>query len=258
MTAHRLLLVLLVACAPTSARRVEPPPPAAGRTIDAMSQGAVMFDDLGTHHREVATSSPEAQRYFDQGLRLLYGFNHDEAARSFAKAAALDPACAMCFWGVAFALGPNYNVPMLAGSLRARRGTRSAGRGPPPRRTDRRARADRGARRALPRPGAARPRGAAAARHRLRGRDARGREALPRRRRRAGAVRRGADGPEPVEAVDAGTARPRRAPRRSSRRSRPCSRGTPIIRARTTTTSTRSRRRAIRGGPCRRPSACRR
>lgn len=79
-----------------------------------MSKGAVLFDDLGTHHREIATSSPETQRFFDQGLRLLYGFNHDEAARSFARAAVIDPACAMCYWGVAYALGPNYNVPMLA------------------------------------------------------------------------------------------------------------------------------------------------
>jgi len=49
---------------------------------------------------------------FDQGLRLIYGFNHDEAARSFARAGQLDPTCASCFWGVALALGPNYNVPM--------------------------------------------------------------------------------------------------------------------------------------------------
>lgn len=74
----------------------------------------MLFDDLGVHHRQIATSSPEVQRYFDQGLRLLYGFNHDEAARSFARGAVLDPACAMCYWGIAYALGPNYNVPMLA------------------------------------------------------------------------------------------------------------------------------------------------
>jgi tetratricopeptide (TPR) repeat protein len=61
----------------------------------------------------VGTASPEAQRYFDQGLRLSFGFNHDEATRSFARAAELDPACAACLWGVAWTLGPNYNVPML-------------------------------------------------------------------------------------------------------------------------------------------------
>lgn len=73
----------------------------------------MLFDGLGDHHRSVTTRSPEAQRYFDQGLRLTYAFNHDEATRSFAKAAELDPACAMCFWGAALTLGPNYNVPML-------------------------------------------------------------------------------------------------------------------------------------------------
>ena len=50
--------------------------------------------------------------YFDQGVRLLFGFNHAEAIRSFREAARLDPNCAMCWWGVAFALGPNINLPM--------------------------------------------------------------------------------------------------------------------------------------------------
>ena len=57
-------------------------------------------------------SLADAQRYFDQGLRLAYGFNHDEATRSFARAAELHPGCAACLWGVAWTLGPNYNVPM--------------------------------------------------------------------------------------------------------------------------------------------------
>ncbi|WP_375746388.1 hypothetical protein NR800_17760 [Corallococcus interemptor] len=61
----------------------------------------------------MTTRSPEAQAFFDQGMRLTYAFNHDEAARSFARAAQLDPSCASCFWGVALVLGPNYNVPML-------------------------------------------------------------------------------------------------------------------------------------------------
>jgi tetratricopeptide (TPR) repeat protein len=74
--------------------------------------GAMTFDDLGSYRRDV-TASPEAEPYFQQGLRLIYGFNHDEAVRSFARAAQIDPACAMCYWGVALGLGPNYNVPML-------------------------------------------------------------------------------------------------------------------------------------------------
>jgi tetratricopeptide (TPR) repeat protein len=79
----------------------------------AWADGAALIDGLGDHHRAVTTSSEDAQAYFDQGLRLTYGFNHDEATRSFAMAAKLDGDCAMCWWGVALTLGPNYNVPML-------------------------------------------------------------------------------------------------------------------------------------------------
>jgi tetratricopeptide (TPR) repeat protein len=73
-----------------------------------------LLKGLGSWHHPVTTKSPEAQRYFDQGLRLTYGFNHDEAVRSFERAAQLDPDCAMCHWGVAYALGPNINLPMDA------------------------------------------------------------------------------------------------------------------------------------------------
>ena len=67
-------------------------------TVRGLAKGAIMLDDLGTYHLGV-TASPAAQAWFDQGLRLTYGFNHDEATRSFARGAELDPACAMCFWG---------------------------------------------------------------------------------------------------------------------------------------------------------------
>ena len=53
-----------------------------------------------------APAPPQAQAYFDQGMRLLWAFNHDEATRSFAQAAALDPDCAACYWGVALTVGP--------------------------------------------------------------------------------------------------------------------------------------------------------
>lgn len=69
-----------------------------------------LFDNLGTLSHRVTTSSPQAQRYFDQGLRLTYAFNHDEAIRAFKEAARLDPNCAMAWWGVALALGPNINL----------------------------------------------------------------------------------------------------------------------------------------------------
>jgi tetratricopeptide (TPR) repeat protein len=71
-----------------------------------------LLEGLGDWRHRITTSSPEAQRYFDQGLRLTYAFNHDEAVRSFERAAQLDPGCAMCQWGIAYALGPNINLPM--------------------------------------------------------------------------------------------------------------------------------------------------
>src|SRR5688500_14164831 len=64
---------------------------------------------LGDYHFPVTTASPDAQVYFDQGIRLLYGFNHDEAARYFRRAAELDPQAPMPHWGVALSIGPNYN-----------------------------------------------------------------------------------------------------------------------------------------------------
>jgi len=71
-----------------------------------------LWPGLGSVSYKITTASAEAQTYFDQGLRLTYAFNHDEAQRSFRKAQKLDPACAMCFWGEALVLGPNINLPM--------------------------------------------------------------------------------------------------------------------------------------------------
>lgn len=73
---------------------------------------AKVMDGLGTHSMRISTSVPMTQRFFDQGLRLAYAFNHEEARRSFEEAARLDPGCAMCYWGVAYVLGPNINLPM--------------------------------------------------------------------------------------------------------------------------------------------------
>ena len=73
---------------------------------------APLLSGLGSHSYRISASSKLAQRYFDQGLRLAWGFNHAEAQRAFRKAQQLDPQCAMCFWGEAYALGPNINVPM--------------------------------------------------------------------------------------------------------------------------------------------------
>jgi tetratricopeptide (TPR) repeat protein len=82
-------------------------------TLDGMASGAKLLGHLGEVHRTVSTGDRQAQAYFDQGLALTWGFNHDEAARSFAKAGVLDPSCGLCWWGVAYTLGPNYNMPML-------------------------------------------------------------------------------------------------------------------------------------------------
>src|SRR5260370_41697600 len=73
------------------------------------SRPVVLVEGLGTAHHRIRTSSPEAQRYFDQGLDYLYAFNHDEARRSFERAAQLDPKAAMLLWGVALAVGANFN-----------------------------------------------------------------------------------------------------------------------------------------------------
>ncbi|MFL6765705.1 MAG: hypothetical protein ACJ8FO_10975, partial [Sphingomicrobium sp.] len=90
-------------------------------TLSAWAKGAKLYEGLGTFRRRIATRSTLAQEYFDQGMRFVWAFNHDEATRSFAKAAAIDPRCASCFWGVALTLGPNYNMPMM-NSARARVG----------------------------------------------------------------------------------------------------------------------------------------
>ena len=71
-----------------------------------------LFDNLGTLHHPITTNSPEAQRYFDQGLRFVYAFNHEEAIMAFEEAARLDPSAVMAYWGVALASGPNINKPM--------------------------------------------------------------------------------------------------------------------------------------------------
>lgn len=79
------------------------PPPSA-------APPATLVQGLGDLHHPIATSSAEAQRFFDQGLRYVYAFNHDEAVRSFSRAAELDPKAPMPAWGVALALGPNINL----------------------------------------------------------------------------------------------------------------------------------------------------
>ena len=76
------------------------------------SKAAVLMSGLGQHNHPVSTKNAEAQRFFDQGFTFIYAFNHDEAIRSFKRAAELDPNLAMAYWGIGHALGPNINLPV--------------------------------------------------------------------------------------------------------------------------------------------------
>jgi len=78
---------------------------------NTQAKPATLMSGLGNLHHPVSTDNTQAQQFFDQGLRLIYAFNHDEAARSFQRAADLDPKLAIAYWGVAEAVGPNYNDP---------------------------------------------------------------------------------------------------------------------------------------------------
>jgi tetratricopeptide (TPR) repeat protein len=79
-------------------------------THNTSDQPATHVAGMGSHHHPVSTSNPEAQKFFDQGMRFVFAFNHNEAIRSFKRAAELDPQLAMAHWGIALALGPNINL----------------------------------------------------------------------------------------------------------------------------------------------------
>ncbi len=114
------------ACAPATAGRppllerlvlaqAETKPFTPGRQLPAPASAAPppLYANLGTLHVPISTANPKAQAYFDQGVRLMFAFNHAEAARAFRAAQQLDPGCAMCYWGEALVLGPNINAPMF-------------------------------------------------------------------------------------------------------------------------------------------------
>jgi tetratricopeptide (TPR) repeat protein len=103
---------LLACAAPSSATEST----AAASSQKDHSDTVPLYTNLGSHHKRISTKVSAAQQYFDQGLRLVYGFNHAEAIRSFTRAAELDPACAMCYLGIALAYGPHVNAPMDAAS----------------------------------------------------------------------------------------------------------------------------------------------
>ena len=72
------------------------------------------YYDLGNYSRTISTTSPETQLWFDRGLIWCYGFNHEESIRCFKKAVMADTDCAIAYWGIAYAAGPNYNKPWEA------------------------------------------------------------------------------------------------------------------------------------------------
>lgn len=89
-------------------------PPTIGEVLDALAPEAVSMEGYGGYHRILPGVDSGAQLWFDQGMQLAYGFNHDAAVQSFARAAAEDPNCAMAWWGVAYAYGVDVNNPEVA------------------------------------------------------------------------------------------------------------------------------------------------
>ena len=96
------VLLALLLCLPSIAQ---------DHSAHSQAKPATLMTGLGNAHHPVSTTNPEAQKFFDQGLRLIYDFNHDEAARSFQRATELDAKLAIAYWGIAEAVGPNYNDP---------------------------------------------------------------------------------------------------------------------------------------------------
>ena len=130
-TLNRLLLACLLFASFATAQTATPPKDAAKSSTPATpvasqhSEHAAhavatppgappLSAGFGHVNHPVKTSSPLAQKYFNQGLALAYGFNHDEAKRDFEYALKLDPNMAMGWWGIAYVVGPNYNMPIDA------------------------------------------------------------------------------------------------------------------------------------------------
>jgi len=110
MTRRTTILAVTVALA-TAACSARPPHGEMAHGAPSADARPVLYDSLGSYSYRITSASPDAQRWFDQGLRLIYGFNHYEARKAFREAARLDPGCAMCVWGIAMTEGSNYNSP---------------------------------------------------------------------------------------------------------------------------------------------------
>jgi tetratricopeptide (TPR) repeat protein len=114
MVMRRLAIVLLSLVAATLAGSSPGSPQDHSTHAIRSPRAATLMPGFGRVHHPIATRSPDAQAFFDQGLALVYGFNHEEAIRSFTQASALDPQALMPYWGVAYALGPNINMDVDA------------------------------------------------------------------------------------------------------------------------------------------------
>jgi hypothetical protein len=112
LTALGLGLVVGVGTGRTALAQEQPHQHMSGMPTVTEHAGAPLYDNLGSLHYEITAKVPAARQYFDQGLRLTWGFNHEEAIASYTEGARQDSSCAMCWWGLAFALGPNINAPM--------------------------------------------------------------------------------------------------------------------------------------------------
>ncbi len=98
-----LLLLVLAACTAQGHDMAKP--------TGAEGKRVTLYNSLGNYSYRITTANPEAQRWFDQGLRLVYAFNHYEAQKAFREAVRIDPGCALCYWGIAMTEGSNYNSP---------------------------------------------------------------------------------------------------------------------------------------------------
>ncbi len=117
-TQDRFRIVLAVACLAIAVGCQSTPERRTSLSVESLADDG--YYDIGSFHRPVATMSAEAQRWFDRGLLLCYGFNHEEGIRCFERAIEADPDCAMAHWGVAYAYGPNINnTEMMPDAIKA-------------------------------------------------------------------------------------------------------------------------------------------
>src|SRR5207247_10082299 len=107
-----LVFLSFAACSPAPDRAAAPEEKGAAPATPSTSVPGtpMLMPGMGNHHHAIETTSAQAQQYFDQGFNLVFGFNHEEAVRSFKRATELDPKAPMPHWGIAWALGPNYNL----------------------------------------------------------------------------------------------------------------------------------------------------